>query len=72
MGADHPANRVSFARRNTAHLFKSFFRGRMARCNRTSGLGLGRSIAERLAWPLGGVITVTSRLGEGSTLACLI
>lgn len=48
------------------HLFRPFFRSGDARRRGIEGLGLGLAIARRLADALGGDISVTSRLGEGS------
>ncbi len=48
-------------------LFDPFFRSVSARLSHTQGLGLGLSIAARLARSFGGEIKVTSELGKGST-----
>jgi signal transduction histidine kinase len=50
------------------HLFTPFFRSEEARRRGIVGLGLGLSIAKRLADALQGVLTVESRVGQGSTV----
>jgi signal transduction histidine kinase len=49
------------------HLFEPFYRSQAARGRAATGVGLGLSIALRLAQSLGATIEVTSRLGEGSS-----
>ncbi len=53
-------------------IFEPFHRGRSAREGGTTGLGLGLSIASRLATSLGGTLSVESRPGHGSTFALRI
>jgi signal transduction histidine kinase len=48
------------------HVFTPFFRSADARRDGIAGLGLGLAIAQRLATALGGQLTATSRVGEGS------
>jgi len=48
------------------HLFTPFFRSAEARRRGVNGLGLGLPIAKRLAETLGGVLGVTSQVGQGS------
>lgn len=48
------------------HLFEPFYRSQAARGRAASGVGLGLSIAQRLARALGATIEVSSRPGEGS------
>jgi heavy metal sensor kinase len=48
------------------HLFTPFYRSADARRRGVEGLGLGLSIAQRLAGAFGGALTVRSRAGEGS------
>jgi two-component system OmpR family sensor kinase len=48
-------------------LFERFFRGRLAESGHTAGVGLGLSIAQKIAQAHGGRITVESALGQGST-----
>ena len=47
------------------HVFEKFYRGKST-LGRTSGMGLGLSIAKRLVEANGGEINVTSKLGEGA------
>ena len=49
------------------HLFEPFYRTEDARRRGAAGLGLGLSVASRLARLFGGEIAVESRPGEGST-----
>jgi heavy metal sensor kinase len=48
------------------HLFTPFYRAAATRRSGIVGVGLGLAIAQRLADACGGVLTVTSRLGQGS------
>ncbi|MBZ0285235.1 MAG: PAS domain-containing protein [Anaerolineae bacterium] len=48
------------------HIFEQFYKADGARTNRTSGAGLGLSIARRIIQQHGGRIEVTSELGVGS------
>jgi two-component system sensor histidine kinase BaeS len=48
-------------------VFDRFWRVDSSRSRSTGGSGLGLSIARQLAQAHGGDITVTSRLGHGST-----
>ena len=50
------------------HLFTPFFRSAQTRRLGFGGVGLGLSIARRLAGAFGGTLTVTSRIGQGSCL----
>jgi signal transduction histidine kinase/glycine cleavage system H lipoate-binding protein len=49
------------------HLFEEFFRAENARAIEREGTGLGLSIVKSLVDRYGGRISVTSRLGQGST-----
>jgi signal transduction histidine kinase len=48
------------------HIFEPFYRGNAARASQTHGAGLGLSLAKEAAEAMGGRLTVTSHLGEGS------
>ena len=49
------------------HIFEPFYRGNAARASQMHGTGLGLSLAKEAAEAMGGRLTVTSRLGEGSS-----
>ena len=53
-------------------IFKEYFQVNSNAGRRTKGLGLGLSIVEKAAGLLGATITVTSKIGEGSTFAVAI
>jgi signal transduction histidine kinase len=48
------------------HIFEPFYRGNAARASQKHGTGLGLSLAKEAAEAMGGRLTVTSHLGEGS------
>jgi signal transduction histidine kinase len=48
------------------HIFEPFYRGNAARASQKHGAGLGLSLAKEAAEAMGGRLTVTSHLGEGS------
>jgi len=48
------------------HIFEPFYRGNAARASQTHGTGLGLSLAKAAAESMGGRLTVSSRVGEGS------
>jgi two-component system sensor histidine kinase BaeS len=54
------------------HLFDRFYRAEQSRSRTTGGSGLGLAITKHLAEAHGGRITVTSRLGAGSTFTIWI
>jgi heavy metal sensor kinase len=54
------------------HLFMPFVRGAEARDRKIEGVGLGLSIAKRLAAALGGRLEVTSRIGKGSCFTLIV
>jgi signal transduction histidine kinase len=49
-----------------SHIFEPFYRGNAARESQAHGTGLGLSLAKEAAEAMGGRLTVTSILGEGS------
>jgi signal transduction histidine kinase len=55
-----------------ANLFTPFFRSEDVRRRGIQGLGLGLSIAKRLADAFRGILTVESRIGEGSIVTILL
>jgi len=48
------------------HIFEPFYRGNAARESQTHGTGLGLSLAKEAVEAMGGRLTVSSRLGEGT------
>lgn len=50
-------------------LFERFYRVDTARSRELGGTGLGLSIVKHLAESMGAVVSVSSRVGEGSTFA---
>lgn len=55
------------------HLFEPFYKGQIAgRRNSLSGMGLGLAIGRGLATAMGGELTVTSVLGEGSDFTLVL
>lgn len=48
------------------HIFERFYRGDQARDRGTGGVGLGLAIVRELAEAMGGNVTATSTLGQGS------
>ncbi|MEU4196615.1 HAMP domain-containing sensor histidine kinase [Kribbella sp. NPDC026611] len=60
-------NGGGIASEHLPHLFDRFYRAEQSRSRTTGGSGLGLAITKHLAEAHGGRITVTSRLGSGST-----
>ncbi len=58
---------IGMAEADLAHVFEPFYRSKAARGRATTGVGLGLSIALRLARSLGATIEASSRPGEGSS-----
>ena len=49
------------------HVFQPFYRGSAARASQVRGTGLGLSLAKEIAEAMGGKLTATSSIGEGSS-----
>ena len=60
---------IGIAEDEIPHLFEPFYRSPEARRRGAVGLGLGLSVAARLAAAFGGTINVSSRPGQGSRFA---
>jgi signal transduction histidine kinase len=58
---------IGIAEGEIPHVFEPFYRSSEARHKDSAGLGLGLSVALRLARPFGGTIGVVSHPGRGST-----
>jgi PAS domain S-box-containing protein len=59
---------IGVSEENQRNLFQPFAQGDSATTRRFGGTGLGLSICRRLADLMGGVITMESRLGAGTTM----
>jgi signal transduction histidine kinase len=58
---------VGIAAENIEDVFEPFWQAEQMATRRTGGTGLGLSVTRKLARLLGGDVTVTSRIGEGTT-----
>ncbi|GAB2681701.1 sensor histidine kinase [Kribbella swartbergensis] len=65
-------NGTGIAEEHLPHLFDRFYRAEQSRSRTTGGSGLGLAITKHLAEAHDGRITVTSRLGSGSTFTIWI
>jgi signal transduction histidine kinase len=54
------------------HIFEPLYRADKARSAETGGIGLGLSIVEKIVKAHGGEVTVSSRVGEGSTFHLIV
>jgi len=57
---------IGISAEDLPHIFERFYRVDRARARKTGGAGLGLAIAAEAATLLGGQLTVTSELGQGS------
>lgn len=58
---------IGISNEDLANIFEPFIQAKSVQNRPNSGTGLGLAISQKLAQLLGGEITVTSRIGEGST-----
>jgi len=54
------------------HVFTAFFRGDKSRSRETGGVGLGLTLAKRIAEAHGGTITIESTVGVGTTVRLVL
>jgi two-component system OmpR family sensor kinase len=57
---------AGIAEHDLAHIFEPFYRCSEARRRGTAGVGLGLSVAQRIATAFGGIVTACSEPGKGS------
>ncbi len=60
-------NGIGMGKTTLAHLFDKFYRGQKGNIYNHKGLGIGLYYVQQLVQAHGGTITVTSKLGKGST-----
>jgi signal transduction histidine kinase len=58
---------IGIAPRDLPHIFEPFYRGRSREVTQIRGTGLGLSLARDIAEAMGGVLTVRSQLGKGTS-----
>ncbi|MGK7874757.1 MAG: DICT sensory domain-containing protein [Xenococcaceae cyanobacterium] len=63
---------IGIATSDLPKIFNSFYRGRTANGEDTIGAGLGLTVVQQLLRRCGGSISVTSKLGKGSTFKVLL
>jgi two-component system OmpR family sensor kinase len=63
---------AGIAAQDLPRIFTAFFRGERSRSRETGGVGLGLTLAKRIAEAHGGRIEIASELGAGTTVAVTI
>jgi PAS domain S-box-containing protein len=63
---------IGMTEEQVTRLFGAFEQADSSTTRRFGGSGLGLRISQRLAWMMGGDLTVRSRPGEGSVFACTL
>jgi len=63
---------IGIAEEDIPRLFTEFFRGENAKAQAEEGTGLGLAIVKEILDFIGGSISVKSKVGEGTTLTCLL
>jgi two-component sensor histidine kinase/uncharacterized protein YigA (DUF484 family) len=63
---------IGIADEDISRLFTEFFRGENAKARTEEGTGLGLCIVKEILDFLGGTISVKSKVGEGTTMTCLL
>ena len=63
---------IGISEEDQERIFERFYRSDYSRSRDDGGTGLGLSIVKHIALAHGGLINVTSKLGEGSTFTLLL